>query len=273
MSWLKALCIAFSLYSRIPVPNFEWKDRELRLHMVFFPWIGAVIGALLFGWLKLTEALHIGSIAYVLIGVAIPLLVTGGFHADGYMDCMDAFRSYKDRDEKLRILKDPHVGAFAVLMLVVLLLIYGGAYSQIKAAFIPVLAGGFFLSRTLSALAVMFFPAAKKDGMLYSFSRSAHGEKWKLVTLLTFINLAICFAFMLIMNPAAGALSALAAGLCFLYYHYKSKKEFGGITGDTAGFFVCICETAIAFSLAGCSFLFLEFLNGTDNGRACSGAL
>ena len=256
MSWLKALCIAFSLYSRIPVPVFKWEDRELRLHLVFFPWIGAVIGGVLFGWLKLTQALNIGPIAYVLIGAAIPLIITGGFHADGYMDCCDAFRSYKDREEKLKILKDPHIGAFAVIMLAVILLIYGAAFSQIKAAFLPVFAGCFFLARTLSALAVLFFPTAKKEGMLYSFSRTANGEKRGLVVALTFVNLGLCLTFMFIMDFRAALAAMIAAGLSFLYYCYKSKKEFGGITGDTAGFFVCICETAAAVAIAVCSFIF-----------------
>ena len=39
------------------------------------------------------------------------------FHIDGFMDTMDAFHSYKPREEKLTILKDSHMGAFAVIML------------------------------------------------------------------------------------------------------------------------------------------------------------
>lgn len=255
MSWLKAFCIAFSIYSRIPVPSFEWKDKELRLHLVFFPWIGAVTGGLIYGWLRLAQAIGIGPVAYVLAGTAIPLIVTGGFHADGYMDCMDAFRSYKDREEKLKILKDPHIGAFSVIMLAVLLMLYAAAYSQITAELIPVFAAVFFLARTLSALAVLFFPAAKKEGMLYSFSRAAKGEKWGLTVTLIFIELAGCLAFMFIMNVIAAAAVTCVCGLCFLYYYYKSRKELGGITGDTAGFFVCICETAAALALAVCAFI------------------
>ena len=45
------------------------------------------------------------------------MAVTGGFHIDGFMDTMDAFHSYKPREEKLAILKDSHIGAFAVIML------------------------------------------------------------------------------------------------------------------------------------------------------------
>ena len=50
---------------------------------------------------------------------------------DGYMDTMDAFHSYQPKERKLEILKDSHIGAFAVIMLAVYGLIYMGAFSEI----------------------------------------------------------------------------------------------------------------------------------------------
>ena len=52
----------------------------------------------------------------------------------------------------------------------------------------------------------------------------------------------------------AGGLIAAAAFSAFTYYYYRCKKELGGITGDTAGYFVLICEismivTAAAFNV------------------------
>ena len=46
---------------------------------------------------------------------------------DGFMDTMDAVHSYGDRTKKLEILKDPHLGAFAVICAVVYLLLYTGS--------------------------------------------------------------------------------------------------------------------------------------------------
>ena len=100
--------------------------------LCFFPWIGVVTGALLLLWSYICKWLSIGNLAFTCIGTALPLLVTGGFHADGFMDTMDAFHSYKERKEKLEILKDSHIGAFSVLMLVLYYLIYLAAFSEIK---------------------------------------------------------------------------------------------------------------------------------------------
>ena len=41
-----------------------------------------------------------------------------------------------------------------------------------------------------------------------------------------------------------------AAVFSFCWYKYMSYKEFGGITGDTAGYFVVVCETAVAAAAA-----------------------
>lgn len=49
-------------------------------------------------------------------------------------------------------------------------------------------------------------------------------------------------------------LTALAV---FGWYYWKCKKELGGITGDTAGWFVVICEGAVTAAAAGLNLLFV----------------
>ena len=51
-------------------------------------------------------------------------------------------------------------------------------------------------------------------------------------------------------QPVLGSLAFAAAVLIFLYYRYKAVKYFGGITGDLAGYFLCLCEVGIAMVLA-----------------------
>jgi adenosylcobinamide-GDP ribazoletransferase len=43
---------------------------------------------------------------------------------------------------------------------------------------------------------------------------------------------------------AVGCLAATAA--CFAYYRHMAYKNFGGVTGDLAGWFVQITELALA---------------------------
>jgi adenosylcobinamide-GDP ribazoletransferase len=250
MHVLKSLVIAFSIYSKIPVPQFEWKDEDMKYMLCFFPWIGAVIGICVYLWYYVSKMCNIGQICYTLIGVAIPLIITGGFHVDGFMDTMDAFHSYQPKEKKLEILKDSHIGAFSVIMLALYGLIYIGAFSELNETIpLKIICAGFVLSRCLSGLAIVYFPLAKKDGMLYTFATGSQKNilKWSLI-----LQSIICSCFILYQSILIGAFSLLAAFLSFAYYYYRTKKELGGINGDTAGYFVLICEESILVVTAIC---------------------
>ena len=64
-----------------------------------------------------------------------------------------------------------------------------------------------------------------------------------------------CMAVLFIVSLPYAVAMIIAAALSFWYYYVKTKKELGGITGDTAGYFVCICECAMAVALGGVSFI------------------
>jgi adenosylcobinamide-GDP ribazoletransferase len=248
MSVIKSFFIAFSIYSKIPVPQFAWKDEDMRYTLCFFPLVGVVIGLVLFGWAWLCIRLGIGKLAYVLVGTAIPLAISGGFHVDGFMDTMDAFHSYQPREKKLEILKDSHVGAFAVIMLVLYYLIYIAAFSEIQTMpSLKIFCVGFVLSRVLSGLGVVFFPSAKKDGMLHYFADSAQE---KVVKIVLSLELLCCVGVMLWFSLTTGILTVAAAFFTFGYYRWRTNRELGGITGDTAGYFVTVCEAVMAIAAA-----------------------
>ncbi|MBO6284210.1 MAG: adenosylcobinamide-GDP ribazoletransferase, partial [Pseudobutyrivibrio sp.] len=78
MRLIKSFIVAFSMYSRIPMPRFNWDSEDMKYHLIFFPWVGAVIGALEYGLLILTEKYNILNSAFAALAIAIPLIVTGG---------------------------------------------------------------------------------------------------------------------------------------------------------------------------------------------------
>ena len=75
MHVIRSLCIAFSTYSRIPVPQVAWTDENRKYSMCFFPLIGAVIGLLLWGWLALCDVLGFGALLRGAVGALLPILV------------------------------------------------------------------------------------------------------------------------------------------------------------------------------------------------------
>ena len=110
---LQTIAVAFAMFSAIPVPQFDWNEKNMRYAMCAFPLIGVVIGA---AWC-VCGAMPLPGLAKAAGFALIPVWITGGIHLDGYADTCDALSSYGDREKKLEILKDPHCGAFAVLRL------------------------------------------------------------------------------------------------------------------------------------------------------------
>ena len=242
MPVIRSLLIAFSTYSRIPVPQVEWNEENRRYSMCFFPLVGLVTGLLVWGWLSLCACLKMGPFLQGAVAALLPLLITGGIHMDGYMDTTDALASWQSQEKRLEILKDSHTGAFAVMGCAGYLLLSAALYSEADPAAGLRLAGVFVLSRALSAFALVRMRNARNRGMLDDISRVA--EK-RLVTLSSGVYALLCLVLWLAAGVWTALLCALAAVLCYLYYQHMSYKQFGGVTGDLAGWFLQVTELVL----------------------------
>ena len=235
--------IAFAMYSKIPMPQADWNEENMRYMMCFFPWIGIVIGACMILWSYAAAWLEAGSILKGAGYVLIPVAVTGGIHLDGLLDTADALSSYQSRERKLEILKDSHAGAFAVIVACCYFTACLGIWSELTKEQVLVLAGGYVLSRSFSAMAVAAFPPARKSGTVAVFS-SASRERC--VEISMYVLLVLSAGYMCLVNVKLGGAACLGAWLTFVWYYCMSKKQFGGITGDLAGAFLQICELVMA---------------------------
>lgn len=239
-SIINGFLIAISTYSIIPMPKAEWNKKNMKYALCFVPIIGVVIGALLYGWSVVCIEYGFGQVCFALVGAVIPIIITGGIYLEGFMNTADALHSCEKKEKKLEVLKDPHVGAFAVISSICFFLLYGAGMTLIwKENQLLLLGLSFIISRTLSGMGFVWFPMDEKDGTAYSFSSMAHKTTVRVV-LVTI--LAICFISAIMIQPLIGVVMALAAMWVWTYYYYMSKKQFGGITGDVAGYFLCLCE-------------------------------
>ncbi len=228
------------MYSRIPMPNVGWSEENRRYALCFFPLIGAVTGGLLLLWQYICGALDIGVFLNSAVSVLIPVLVTGGIHIDGFCDTTDALASYADRQKKLAIMSDPHIGSFAVIGLCSMLLLQFGLFCEVRDHY--VIAVGYVLSRALSGLAAVTLRSAKNEGSLQNFVRPAH----KKITVTVLVATAVlCAAGMCFIGLFAGIAICVVCAVIFIVYRAVAYKNFGGITGDTEGWFLQVTETAI----------------------------
>ena len=242
MRVIRSFVIAFATYSRIPMPPVEWSEENRKYAMCFFQLVGAVIGAALWLWLLLCARLALGALLRGAVGAVIPLLVTGGIHMDGFMDTTDALASWQPKEKKLEILKDSRVGAFAAMACCAYLLLAAALLGEATLRDAPALALCFVLSRALSAWALVAFHSARPDGMLDSFARTA---RRRLVTASSGVYAALCLTGWLLCGVWTALLCAAAAACVALYYRHMAYRQFGGVTGDLAGWFSQITELCL----------------------------
>ncbi len=244
----ESLCTALSLYSRIPVPRDKVSSDGYRYALCFFPCIGVLIGLLTVLFYKAAAALSLSPVAFCAVAAAIPLIITGGIHMDGFLDTADALSSFSDKEKMREILKDPHIGAFAFIWGSVYILLYLAALAELDSAAFPAIAGIFVLSRALSAYSVVSFKKAEGPGMVKSLSEQSDTFAVKSSAVVWGAAAAIFIFFtaswMCAFCILAVALISLAA--C----HELAERKFGGMSGDLAGFFLQVCELLLLAVLA-----------------------
>ena len=236
---------AFAMFSKIPMPMVDWKKENIKYMMCFFPFVGTAIGILTWlagGVLGVHVALEPFFLAVIL--TVIPVFITGGIHVDGLLDTSDALSSWQERTRRLEILKDSHAGAFAIIMGCSYFVLALGVWSEMDLKVLPVAGLIFVVSRTLSSLALSTFPKANKSGSLSMFSDAAQ-KRILLITLALW--LIVCAGVGICLDWKQTILLFVTAAVVYGSYYRLAMKQFGGTTGDIAGFFTQICELACAF--------------------------
>ncbi len=232
----ETVCVAFSMFSALPVPRVEWRAENMRFSLAAFPLVGVVIGLAcrvwiaLCGWLSLPALLRGAGLCL------LPPLITGGIHLDGYADTCDALASHSEIEKRQEILKDPHLGAFAAIRLCMYFVADFALWTVLPSISAAALTGLFGLSRCLSALSLTSFPLREGSGLVRSFAEAADRARVRKLLL----PLALCFALMLVFSGAWAAV--LVCLPVFWFYRRMAVRDFGGLSGDLAGWFLQTAE-------------------------------
>ena len=235
----KSLIMAFSTYSRIPMPNIEWDEKNKKYVLMFFPFVGLATGLVLYLVSWLCSVAHLNTFFTGTVLCAACILVNGGIHMDGFADTVDALSAMSDREKRIAILKDPHCGSFAAVMSGLYLLVLAGAFSHMGLFRFPGIIPVFMISRALSALSLIFFTHMDEGGTAAGLANAM--PKKAAAAFLILLIFAGC-GFMSFFNLTGGPGAVLAALLFFIYYRHFAMKNFGGVNGDTSGFFLQVCE-------------------------------
>ena len=242
---IRNIIVALSMYSRIPMPVFEWKEDDMKYSISFIGVVGMIIGVIQYSLCAVGNHYAIPVIAIAFLFAAVPLVLTGGFHVDGFMDVQDAFNSYKSKEEKLKILKDPHIGAFAVISFAIYgLLFLAATYILIDSNnmnYIAVACIGFVLLRSLGGYLSVNLTLARQEGMLHEETKKTNAVS-KIILL---VSIIICLAAIGCMSLVSFFAIVVSLIIFILWFKKKCYMEFGGINGDTIGYFITVGELIV----------------------------
>ncbi|TPJ15949.1 adenosylcobinamide-GDP ribazoletransferase [Mesorhizobium sp. B2-3-14] len=232
-----ALCLVF--FTRLPLPVFDFRGRNLAAAIWAAPIAGLVVG--LIGAIVFATAerfgLAIGPAAA--LALVATVAITGCLHEDGLSDVADGFGGGKSRGRKLEIMRDSRIGAYGAMALALSLLIRWSALSQVveptQALFALVAAHA--ASRGVLGAFMHLLPPARSDGL------SAGAGT---VSLETAITGAVLGAIPLFLLGLGGAIAALILlGLFFAAFHALCLNQIEGQTGDTVGALQQLSEIAV----------------------------
>ncbi|HID95207.1 MAG TPA: adenosylcobinamide-GDP ribazoletransferase [Candidatus Latescibacteria bacterium] len=227
---MKGFLLALQFLSIIPIrPKFDGSKKDLARSMVYFPLVGLLFGAVLFGIdLALRDVLP-GRLASLCLIFTL-ILVTGGLHLDGFADTVDALSSRKGKGEMLAIMRDSRIGTIGALGLVCLLLLKLELLSNVPTGIrSPVLLLMPTMGRWSMVIEASLSPYARpSNGLGKPFTEHIGLRELVLTSLIT---LSIGLLVWQLMGFLLTAFVSITALLLVRYI----RSKFGGATGDTLG--------------------------------------
>jgi adenosylcobinamide-GDP ribazoletransferase len=236
MNKMRSLRIAFGLMTTLPIklPN-DWSAGDSGRAAVWYPFVGLVVGALT--WLVWTGSMLVfPPLVAGIITLIVWVALTGGLHLDGLADCCDGLFASASVERRLEIMKDPRMGAFGVIGLVLVLLLKAATLGSLDSDS----SLGILLAASLGRWCILpagLLPLARPSGMGADFIA---GFRRSFIFWGALIPLVIA-----VLLGTRGVLSAFTGLGAMGLVLWLAKSRIGGVTGDVFGMIVEAIEMIV----------------------------
>lgn len=222
---MNGLLGALGLLTRIPVPTHRATPSGAAAG--WFPVVGAVVGGIVAGAYALGSEVLPPSVA-AFVAVLAGVLATGGLHEDGLGDSFDALGARGDRDDAIRVLKDPRLGSYGTLALISSLVLRAGAIASMDAwSAAAMIVCAHAVARGI-AVGTMALVPASSEGLGSTFSGTLTEGR---AAIAVGVGVAIGSIAAGIWGPIAFAVAVFAVALALR----PLLRRLGGISGDVLG--------------------------------------
>ena len=238
-----AFAMCQSMFCAIPFPGNLWDEKARDKMLLFLPIVGLEMGVLWNALAWLCNFLQLPVLVKGLILAVFPYLVAGFIHLDGYMDVTDAVKSCRSLERRREILKDSHVGAFAVIGIVLLVIAQFACMASVPEGadyrillFVPA------VSRCGSSLAVTVLKPMNTSQYADQKKPKSHVAVLAAMTVIFVAGgFLLCgkYGFVLL-----GCLAGYSAAL------RKAYRSLDGMNGDISGYCLTLGELCAVAVLA-----------------------
>ncbi len=239
---MDSLRLAFGCLTILPVgPRSTPRDVAFGRSWIWFPLIGLLIGSILVAANHVLAQQIPAAVTAALI-LSLWIVLTGALHLDGLADVCDGLYAGRTPDERLRIMKDPHIGTMAAVAITAhLILKFAMIHSLPASALAPSMLLAPCMARYAMGVLGTTLPYARTDGgTAASFVRHATPR-----SLLIVLTVALVLSWLIARRAGLGLL-AVASGVAWLL-RTVFFRTLGGVTGDALGATGEIVESVVLF--------------------------
>jgi adenosylcobinamide-GDP ribazoletransferase len=238
---MTAFFLALQFLTRLPVTlNATPTAKQLGLSVLTYPLVGLLIGGVLVGLALLLNGVALATQAALIL--AFWIILTGGLHLDGLADCADAWAGgFGDKPRSLAIMKDPHVGAIAVVTLALILLVKWSCLQTVLSQHNGLaLCVTPMLGRTAILILMVSTPYLSENGLGAVLTQNLPKKQTQ----------AIVFISILIGLLSLGSVPLLCGGLMLFGIRHLALQRLQGVTGDVYGASVELVEATVLMGLS-----------------------
>jgi len=233
---MRNLRTAFGLLTVLPfgMPE-DWQPGDSGRAGIWCPLVGIIVGVIV--WLVWKVLiLYFPSLIAGILTLMVWIVLTGGLHLDGLADCCDGLLVSATPEKRLEIMKDPHLGAFGGIGLLLILFSKAAALSLLAASSGVSIILATTISRWL-ILPAALLPLAHPGGMGADF---AAGLRRSAIFVTVIFPLALVFLL-----GVQGVYAVLVAVLAAMAVLGLAKSRINGVSGDVFGMLVEVTEAAV----------------------------
>jgi adenosylcobinamide-GDP ribazoletransferase len=235
---MRALFIAFSTLTILPISVNRWTQAELKNSVTFYPLVGGILGILLALNILWPIPIPLKSLFTLILWIILTL----AFHLDGLADCLDGWLGGKTIQERYHIMKDPSIGVYGTVGITLIILT---KYVLLNQLFVQVEAWKWLFVIPIAArwavtCSCFFNPIAPKISGLAS---SLLGQSLlSFITSTFFLLLGSAFFFRWIMIWILITSVAIS-----LIINWISHTKIGKLNGDGLGATIELTEACLLF--------------------------